>query len=81
MILTLVNGTSLTNLLLRRRRMKYDVFLVNFGYTASAGHKTLAEAIKAAKKTGFQCNIFERDDKSTGPYDPIGKLVQWVSPI
>ena len=42
--------------------MKYDVFLVNFGYVASAGHKTLAEAIKAAKKTGFQCSIFERND-------------------
>ena len=77
----LVNGTSLTNLLLRRIDMKYDVFLVNFGYVASAGHKTLADAIKAAKKTGFQCSIFERDDKSTGPYNPIGKLVQWVSPI
>ena len=54
--------------------MKYDVFLVNFGYVASAGHKTLAEAIKAAKKTGFQCSIFERDDSSTGPYEPLGKL-------
>ncbi len=61
--------------------MKYDVFLVNFGYFASAGHKTLADAIKAAKKTGFQCSIFERDASSTGPYDPIGKLVQFVSPI
>ena len=61
--------------------MKYDVFLVNFGYVASAGHKTLAEAIKAAKKTGFQCSIFERDASSTSPYDPIGKLVKWVSPV
>ena len=61
--------------------MKYDVFLVNFGYVVSAGHKTLAEAIKAAKKTGFECSIFERDASSTGPYDPIGKLVKWVSPV
>ena len=69
----LVNGTSLTNLLLRRIDMKYDVFLVNFGYVASAGHKTLADAIKAAKKTGFQCSIF----KSTEPFKPIA----WVSPV
>ena len=61
--------------------MKYDVFLVNFGYVASAGHKTLAEAIKAAKKTGFQCSIFERDASSTGPYEPIGKLVKYVSSL
>ena len=61
--------------------MKYDVFLVNFGYVTSAGHKTLAEAIKAAKKTGFQCSIFERDDSSTGPYEPIGKLVKYVSSL
>ena len=59
--------------------MKYDVFLVNFGYVVSAGHKTLAEAIKAAKKTGFECSIFERDASSTGPYEPIGKLVKYVS--
>ena len=61
--------------------MKYDVFLVNFGYVVSAGHKTLAEAIKAAKKTGFQCSFFERDDSSTGPYEPIGKLVKYVSSL
>ena len=61
--------------------MKYDVFLVNFGYVVSAGHKTLAEAIKAAKKTGFQCSIFERDASSTGPYEPIGKLVKYVSSL
>ena len=61
--------------------MKYDVFLVNFGYVASAGHKTLAEAIKAAKKTGFECSIFERDASSTGPYEPIGKLVKYVSSL
>ena len=61
--------------------MKYDVFLVNFGYVVSAGHKTLAEAIKTAKKTGFECNIFERDASSTGPYEPIGKLVKYVSSL
>ena len=61
--------------------MKYDVFLVNFGYVVSAGHKTLAEAIKAAKKTGFECSIFERDASSTGPYEPIGKLVKCVSSL
>ena len=61
--------------------MKYDVFLVNFGYVVSAGHKTLAEAIKAAKQTGFECSIFERDASSTGPYEPIGKLVKYVSSL
>ena len=61
--------------------MKYDVFLVNFGYVVSAGHKTLAEAIKAAKKTGFECSIFERDASSTGPYEPVGKLVKYVSSL
>ena len=61
--------------------MKYDVFLVNFGYVVSAGHKTLAEAIKAAKKTGFECSIFERDASSTGPSEPIGTLVKYVSSL
>ena len=61
--------------------MKYDVFLVNFGYCSSAGHKTLKEAEKAAKKTGFQCSIFEREETTYGPYDPVGKLVKWVSPV
>ena len=52
--------------------MKYDVFLVNFGYVISI-HKTLKEAEKAARKSGFQCNIF----KSTEPFTPI----KWVSPV
>jgi len=49
----------------------FDVFLVNFGYTHSS-HKTLELAIKAAKKTGFQCSIF----KSDNPFD----LIKWVCP-
>jgi hypothetical protein len=52
--------------------LMFDVFLVNFGYTHSS-HKTLAAAVKAAKKTGFQCSIFN----SKNPFD----LVQWVSPV
>jgi len=50
----------------------FEVFLINFGYTHSS-HKTLAAAVKAAKKTGFQCSIFN----SKNPFD----LVQWVSPV
>ena len=52
--------------------VKYEVFLVNFGYVCGA-YKTLETAIKMAKKTGFQCSIF----KSTDPFTPI----KWVSPI
>ena len=43
-------------------KVKYEVFLVNFGYVCGAA-ATLKEAKKIAKKTGFQCSIF----KSTEP--------------
>lgn len=52
--------------------MMYEVFLVNFGYTHSS-HKTIEQAVKAAKKTGFQCSIFN----SKNPFE----VVRWVSPI
>ncbi len=50
----------------------YEVFLMNFGYTKSV-HKTLDQAVKAAKKTGFQCTIF----KSGNPF----KILKFVSPV
>lgn len=50
----------------------YEVFLMNFGYTKST-HKTLDQAVKAAKKTGFQCTIF----KSSDPFN----VVKFVSPV
>ena len=50
----------------------YSVFLVNFGFTKSV-HKTLDEAIKAARKTGYQCSIFKQSDPFT--------IVKWVSPV
>ena len=50
----------------------YEVFLVNHGYVCGA-YKTLEAAIKMAKKTGFQCSIFN----STDPFTPI----KWVCPI
>ena len=53
-------------------KVKYEVFLVNFGYVCGAA-ATLKEAKKIAKKTGFQCSIF----KSTEPFKPIA----WVSPV
>ena len=37
----------------------YEVFLVNHGYVCGA-YKTLKDAIKMAKKTGFECSIFKR---------------------
>tara|TARA_B100000212_G_C27363741_1_gene529375 strand:- start:101 stop:268 length:168 start_codon:yes stop_codon:yes gene_type:complete len=51
----------------------YSVFLVNFGFTKSV-HKTLEEAVKAAKKTGFQCSIFKEGD-------PSFTVLKWVSPV
>ena len=51
---------------------KFDVFLINFGYVCGS-YKTLKQAIKMGKKTGFQCSIF----KSTEPFKPIA----WVSPV
>lgn len=42
----------------------FEVFLTNFGFTHSS-HKTLEDAIKAAKNTGFQCHIFKSSDPFT----------------
>ena len=37
---------------------KFDVFLINFGYVCGF-YKTLEQAIKACKKTGFEFAIYE----------------------
>lgn len=50
----------------------YEVFLANFGYTHSKW-PTLEQAVKAAKKTGFQCSIFN----SKNPFE----VVRWVSAV
>lgn len=42
----------------------FNVFLTNFGFTHSS-HKTLQAAITAARKTGFDCHIFRKDDPFT----------------
>ncbi len=52
--------------------MLYEVYLVNQRYTCGA-YKTLEQAIKMAKKTGFQCNIF----KSNDPFN----VIKFVCPI
>ena len=49
----------------------FEVFMVNFGFTHSS-HPTLKAAKKAAKKTGYQCTIFKRDN----PFD----IIAWVFP-
>lgn len=50
----------------------FEVFLTNFGYTCATA-STLEEAIKKARKTGFQCNIFRSND----PF----KVIKTVCPI
>jgi len=52
--------------------MLYEVYLINQRYTCGA-YKTLEQAIKMARKTGFQCNIF----CSNNPF----KIVKHVCPI
>ena len=42
----------------------YEVYLINQRYTCGA-YKTLEQAIKMARKTGFQCNIFRANDPFT----------------
>ncbi len=42
----------------------YEVYLSNQRYTGGA-YKTLEQAIKMARKTGFQCNIFRANDPFT----------------
>ncbi len=37
---------------------KFDVFLINFGYVCGC-YKTLEQAIKAGKKTGFEFAVYE----------------------
>lgn len=39
----------------------FEVFMTNFGWTHST-HKTLEAAIKSARKTGFDCHIFHKDN-------------------
>ena len=50
----------------------YQVFLINHGYTCASA-VTLEEAIRKARKTGFQCNIF----RSTDPFT----IVKTVCPL
>ena len=35
---------------------KFDLFLINFGYVCGS-YKTLEQAIKMGKKTGFQFSV------------------------
>jgi len=51
--------------------LMFEVFMVNFGFTHSS-HPTLEAAKKAAKKTGYQCTIFKKDN----PFD----IITWVFP-
>ena len=37
---------------------KFDLFLINFGYVCGS-YKTLDQAIKMGKKTGFQFSVYE----------------------
>ena len=37
---------------------KFDLFLINFGYICGS-YKTLEQAIKMGKKTGFQFSVYE----------------------
>jgi len=59
-------------MLAKAPQANYQVFLTNFGYTCASA-KTLEEAIRKARKTGFQCNIFRADN----PF----KVVKTVCPI
>lgn len=52
--------------------VNYEVFLMNFNYTCASA-KTLDEAIRKAKKTGFNCCIY----KSDNPF----KIIKWVFAI
>ena len=56
--------------------VKYEVFLTSFGYTCGATD-TLEKAIKIAKKTGFQCQIFLADK----PFDIIKTVPYWWSSL
>lgn len=51
---------------------KFEVFLINHGYTCGA-YSTLEQAVKMARKTGFQCNIFRTNNPFT--------IVKTVCPI
>tara|TARA_B100000902_G_scaffold190582_1_gene182182 strand:- start:3907 stop:4098 length:192 start_codon:yes stop_codon:yes gene_type:complete len=51
-------------MLAKAPKVNYEVFLTNHGYTC-AGASTLEQAIKIAKNTGFQCNIFKSNDPFT----------------
>ena len=59
-------------MLAKAPQANYEVFLTNFGYTCASA-RTLDEAVRKARKTGFQCNIF----RSTDPF----KIVKTVCPI
>jgi len=59
-------------MLAKAPQANYEVFLTNFGYTCASA-KTLEEAVRKARKTGFQCNIFCADN----PF----KVVKTVCPI
>ncbi len=48
-------------MLAKAPQANYEVFLTNFGYTCASA-RTLEEAVRKAKNTGFTCNIFQSDN-------------------
>ena len=43
----------------------FDLFLINFGYVCGS-YKTLDQAIKMGKKTGFQFSVYENFPNKLG---------------
>jgi len=42
----------------QERESMFDLFLINFGYVCGS-YKTLDQAIKMGKKTGFQFSVYK----------------------
>ena len=48
--------------------VNYEVYLINQGYVC-AGTNTFEQAMKIAKNTGFECNIYSIT--SSTPHQPV----------
>ena len=55
--------------------VNYEVYLINQGYVC-AGVNTFEQAMKIAKNTGFECNIYAIN--SSTPHQPVAttKVIQ-----
>jgi hypothetical protein len=55
----------------------WRVFFVNFGYFSANEGKSVEEAVKIARRAGFDAQIYSPSEQIVATYDVIGGLRWW----